>query len=49
MAALQLHDDIPIELEAQLDERRSHPQWHLTYKQEEIKPSLGFGEPSGEF
>lgn len=49
IAALQLHDDIPIELEAQLDERRSHPQWHLTYKQEEIKASLGFGEPSSEF
>ncbi len=49
MAALQLHDDIPIELEAQLDERRSHPQWYLTYKQEEIKVSLAFGEPSGEF
>ncbi len=49
LAALQLHDDIPIELEAQLDERRSHPQWYLTYKQEEIKSSLGFGEPSGEF
>ena len=49
MAALQLHDDIPIELEAQLDERRSHPQWYLTYKQEEIESSLAFGEPSGEF
>src|SRR6266542_1408348 len=49
MAALQLHDDIPIELEAPLDERRSHPQWYLTYKQEEIKSSLAFGEPSGEF
>jgi hypothetical protein len=49
MAALQLHDDIPLELEAQLDERRSHPQWFLTYKQEEIKFSLAFGEPSGEF
>jgi hypothetical protein len=49
MAALQLHDDLPIELEAPLDERRSHPQWYLTYKQEEIKFSLSFGEPSGEF
>jgi hypothetical protein len=49
MAALQLHDDIPIELEAPLDERRSHPQWYLTYKQEEIKFSLPFGEPTGEF
>jgi LGFP repeat/Concanavalin A-like lectin/glucanases superfamily len=49
IAALQLHADIPIDVEAQLDERRSHPQWHLTYKQEEIKSSLSFGEPSGEF
>jgi hypothetical protein len=49
MAALQLHADIPIDLEAPLDERRSHPQWYLTYKQEEIKFSLAFGEPSGEF
>ena len=49
MAALQLHDDIPIELETQLDERRSHPQWYLTYKQEDIKSILAFGEPSGEF
>ena len=49
MAALQFHAGIPIELEAPLDERRSHPQWYLTYKQEEIKSSLAFGEPSGEF
>jgi hypothetical protein len=49
VAALQLHDDIPIELESQLDERRSHPQWYLTYKEEEIKSALAFGEPSGEF
>jgi hypothetical protein len=49
MAALQLHGDIPIDVEAPLDERRSHPQWYLTYKQEEIKFSLAFGEPSGEF
>ena len=45
MAALQLHDDIPLELEAQLDERRAHPQWHLTYKQEE----LNLDAPQGEF
>ncbi len=49
MAALQLHDDIPIELEAQLDERRAHPQWFLTYKQEETGASYGFGAPVGEF
>ena len=49
MAALQLHADIPIALEAQLDERRSHPQWYLTYKEEQIKPSLSFGQPNGEY
>jgi hypothetical protein len=49
MAALQLYADLPIELEAPLDERRSHPQWYLTYKQEEIKSALALGEPSGEF
>lgn len=37
LAALQLHDDIPIELETQLDERRAHPQWYLTYKQASAK------------
>jgi len=45
IAALQLHDDIPLELEAQLDERRAHPQWHLTYKQEE----MNLDSPQGEF
>jgi hypothetical protein len=47
MAALQLHADIPLELESQLDEFRSHPQWFLTYKEEEIK--FGLGEVTGEF
>ncbi|MFT3957298.1 MAG: hypothetical protein QM722_23825 [Piscinibacter sp.] len=46
LAALQLHADIPIELEAQIDERRSHPQWFLTYKEEEIRPTLDFGPPT---
>jgi hypothetical protein len=49
MALIELHADIPLELESQLDERRGHPQWHLTYKQEAIKSYLAFGEPSGEF
>lgn len=49
MAALQLHADIPIDLEAPLDERRSHPQWYITYKQEEVKLALAFGEPSSAF
>lgn len=49
IAKLELHADIPIALESQLDERRSHPQWYLTYKQEEVELSLVFGEPTGEF
>ena len=49
MAALELHADIPIDVESQLDERRSHPQWFLTYKQEEIKYTLAFGDPTDEF
>jgi LGFP repeat/Concanavalin A-like lectin/glucanases superfamily len=49
LAALELHADIPIDLESQLDEFRSHPQWFLTYKQEEIKYTLAFGAPTNEF
>ena len=49
MAKLELHADIPLALESQIDERRSHPQWYLTYKEEEIKPRLFFGEPTGEY
>jgi hypothetical protein len=49
MAALQVHDDIPIAHEAQLDEFRSHPQWHLTYKQEEIKYTIALGQAKDGF
>ncbi|MEO7457991.1 MAG: hypothetical protein ABIY52_17170 [Gemmatimonadaceae bacterium] len=49
MAAIQVYDDIPLALETQLDERRSHPQWFLTYKQEEVKSLLSFGDAAGEF
>ena len=49
IAALQLHADIPIELETQVDEFRSHPQWFLTYKEEEVKYTLGLGAPTNEF
>jgi len=49
MAALQFLADIPLELETQLDEFRSHPQWFLTYKEEEIKYTLGLGVVTGEF
>lgn len=44
MAAVQWYnDEIPVELESQLDERRSHPEWFLSYKHESIKSSLNLG------
>lgn len=50
VAAVQWYnDEIPELLEAQLDERRSHPEWFLTYKQEQIKPVLNFGGMKGKY
>ncbi len=50
MAAVQwFNDEIPPELETQLDERRSHPEWFLTYKQEAIKSYLNFGSMLGKY
>jgi hypothetical protein len=49
MAALQLHAGIPIDLEAQIDEWRSHPQWFLTYKEEELLPLLNLGAPTATY
>ncbi len=46
IAALQLHADIPIALESQLDEWRAHPQWYLTYKEEELRPHIALGSQS---
>jgi hypothetical protein len=47
MAALQLHDGIPADLEAGLDERRGSPEWFITYKHQQIKATLNLGAPSG--
>ena len=49
MAALQIHSDIPLELETQLDEKRNSPEWHMSYKYEQIKPSLNFGQPKAKY
>ncbi len=46
VAAFQwFNGEIPIELEQQLDERRSHPEWYLSYKQEAISRTISFGAP----
>lgn len=50
LAAVQWYDnEIPESLEAQLDERRSHPEWFLTYKQEQIKATLNLGTMKGKY
>ena len=44
LAAFQLFDGIPPELEDQLDERRNHAEWHITYKLETTKKQFNLGE-----
>jgi hypothetical protein len=45
LAAFQWLDGIPEELESRLDERRTHPQWFITYKWEATRPRLNLGNP----
>lgn len=47
MAALQFHDGIPSGLEALLDEKRNSPEWFITHKYNELKPTLNLGLPIG--
>ncbi len=50
MAAVQWYNnELPTELESQLDERRSHPEWFLSYKHEAIKKTLNLGNMLGKF
>lgn len=47
IAAFQLHDGIPFDLEAQLDVSRSQPEWFISYKYNQIKTKgLYFGSPT---
>ncbi len=50
IAAVTWYDDeIPAELEKQLDERRSHAEWFLTYKYEAIKSRINPGNLKGKY
>lgn len=50
MASVQWYnDEIPADLENQLDERRSHPEWFLSYKQESIKSTINLGFPTAKY
>lgn len=45
IAAIQWLAGIPEALQAQMDERRSHPEWFITYKLESLREQLDLGEP----
>jgi hypothetical protein len=45
IAAIQWLAGIPEALEAQLDERRAHPEWFITHKLETLRERLDLGEP----
>src|SRR5919201_1849562 len=45
LAAIQFLAGIPDALEAQLDERRSSPEWFITHKLETLRQRLDLGEP----
>jgi len=47
IAALQWYAGVPDDLLAQLDERRSSPEWFMTHKLEALRPPLDLGEPTG--
>jgi LGFP repeat-containing protein len=45
LAAVQWWAGIPDTLQAQVDERRSHPEWFITHKLESLRSRLDLGEP----
>ncbi len=45
IAAIKWLAGIPDALQAQLDERRSHPEWFITHKLESLRERLDLGEP----
>ena len=47
LAAFQLYDGIPENLEAPLDARRNHAEWFITYKSEAFKKSFNIGQRTG--
>ena len=49
IAGLQVWLDIPEALEARLDADRGTPEWHLTRKENELRPALNLGPKTGDF
>jgi hypothetical protein len=49
VAGVQLWKDIPEALEALLDAERGSPEWHLTWKENEVQPRHNLGAKMGDF
>ncbi len=49
IAAFQWFSGIPLALETQLDERRSHAEWFISYKNNSIKKTLNLGAPAKKY
>lgn len=49
VAGVQLWTDIPAELEARLDAERGSPEWHLTFKENALRPTLNLGPKTADF
>jgi hypothetical protein len=47
IAALQVHEGLPLHLEALLDEKRGTPEWFITHKYHGVKSDIGIGTPAG--
>jgi hypothetical protein len=48
IAAFQLHAGIPIDLEAQVDDQRRMPEWHIRRKRNEVRGTVKLGNPVGD-
>ncbi len=47
MATVQFNNDIPANVEAKLDAARSNPEWHISKKYHDLKPTLNLGSATG--
>jgi LGFP repeat len=49
IAGVQVWRDIPEALEAKLDAERGNAEWHLTRKEQDMRPTLNLGPRNGDF
>lgn len=49
IAGVQVWHDLPEELEAKLDAERGNAEWHLTYRENEVRPTRNLGPKTADF